>query len=289
MRLFVERVRDVQPGFELTSENAAAVAELCRRLDGLPLALELAAAWMRLLTPEQMLDRLYERAGAPGCPGRPARPAADADRHHPVELRPAARTGAGSCWPGCRCSPPRSPPTPPRRSAARTAATRWRTFRRCSTTAWSARPNVPTGNGRSGCSTRSAGSRPRSWRTPARRSATWSAICSASWKPPAPRHGSQDRDMRRLDSEQPNLRVVLRWIARDGRAVRTSCCGLSAMSGSGCWSAGTCGGPPTLWQQIELTAGRRAAHRQRPDGAVLADGLRLVNEGELRRGRLADR
>ena len=50
MRLFVERVRDVQPEFELTSENAPAVGELCRRLDGLPLALELAAAWMRLLT-----------------------------------------------------------------------------------------------------------------------------------------------------------------------------------------------------------------------------------------------
>ncbi len=50
VRLFVERVRDVQPEFELTSENAPAVGELCRRLDGLPLALELAAAWMRLLT-----------------------------------------------------------------------------------------------------------------------------------------------------------------------------------------------------------------------------------------------
>jgi predicted ATPase len=74
VRLFVERVRDVQPGFELTSENASAVAELCRRLDGLPLALELAAAWMRLLTPQQMLARLYERLDRPGAladlPGR---------------------------------------------------------------------------------------------------------------------------------------------------------------------------------------------------------------------------
>jgi predicted ATPase len=65
--LLVERVSDVQPGFELTSENAAAVAELCRRLDGLPLALELAAAWMRLLTPEQMLARLGERLERPGA------------------------------------------------------------------------------------------------------------------------------------------------------------------------------------------------------------------------------
>jgi len=66
VRLFVDRVRDVSPGFELTNGNAAAVAELCRRLDGLPLALELAAGWMRLLTPEQMLQRLDERMERPG-------------------------------------------------------------------------------------------------------------------------------------------------------------------------------------------------------------------------------
>jgi len=73
-RLFTERMRDVQPGFGLTSGNSAAVAELCRRLDGLPLALELAAASMRLLTPEQMLKQLYERLDWPGAladlPGR---------------------------------------------------------------------------------------------------------------------------------------------------------------------------------------------------------------------------
>jgi predicted ATPase len=67
VRLFVELVRDVQPEFELTSENAPAVGELCRRLDGLPLALELAAAWMRLLTPQQVLARLYERLDRPGA------------------------------------------------------------------------------------------------------------------------------------------------------------------------------------------------------------------------------
>jgi predicted ATPase len=67
VQLFVARVRDVRPDFMLTDENAVAVAELCRRLDGLPLALELAAAWMRLLTPEQMLQRLYERLERPGA------------------------------------------------------------------------------------------------------------------------------------------------------------------------------------------------------------------------------
>jgi hypothetical protein len=67
IRLFIERVRDVRPGFELTRQNAAVVAELCRRLDGLPLALELAAAWMRLLGPEQVLKRLDEQLARPGA------------------------------------------------------------------------------------------------------------------------------------------------------------------------------------------------------------------------------
>jgi predicted ATPase/DNA-binding SARP family transcriptional activator len=66
VRLFAERVRDTQPRFELTSENGAAVAELCPRLDGLPLALELAAASMRLCTPERVLGQLYDRLASPG-------------------------------------------------------------------------------------------------------------------------------------------------------------------------------------------------------------------------------
>lgn len=61
VRLFCDRGRDVQPDFTLTTENAAAVAELCRRLDGLPLALELAAAQLRLFTPQVLLTRLDRR------------------------------------------------------------------------------------------------------------------------------------------------------------------------------------------------------------------------------------
>ena len=58
VRLFVERARGVAPGFALTQANAAAVAAICRRLDGLPLALELAAARARLLSPTELLVRL---------------------------------------------------------------------------------------------------------------------------------------------------------------------------------------------------------------------------------------
>ncbi|HET7696350.1 MAG TPA: helix-turn-helix domain-containing protein [Vicinamibacterales bacterium] len=60
VRLFVERVRDVQSGFRLTPENGAVVAAVCRRLDTLPLALELAAPWMKTLTPEELLRRLEQ-------------------------------------------------------------------------------------------------------------------------------------------------------------------------------------------------------------------------------------
>jgi predicted ATPase/DNA-binding XRE family transcriptional regulator len=58
VRLFVERVRDVQPDFRLTSANGPTVAAICRRLDALPLALELAAPWIKVLTAEVLLHRL---------------------------------------------------------------------------------------------------------------------------------------------------------------------------------------------------------------------------------------
>jgi predicted ATPase/class 3 adenylate cyclase len=59
--LFVERARAVKPDFEVTNESAPAVAEICVRLDGLPLAIELAAARIKMLPPKAMLQRLSSR------------------------------------------------------------------------------------------------------------------------------------------------------------------------------------------------------------------------------------
>jgi predicted ATPase/DNA-binding CsgD family transcriptional regulator len=63
VRLFTERAAAASGSFELTTSNQAAVVDLCRRLDGLPLAIELAAVRTRALTAEEILDRLTDRFG----------------------------------------------------------------------------------------------------------------------------------------------------------------------------------------------------------------------------------
>jgi predicted ATPase/DNA-binding XRE family transcriptional regulator len=70
VRLFLERVRAVQPGFRLTSDNGPTVTAICRRLDALPLALELAAPWLKVLTPEGLLRRLEHDVLLPSAASR---------------------------------------------------------------------------------------------------------------------------------------------------------------------------------------------------------------------------
>ena len=72
IRLFVERARAAQPGFALDEGNVSTVVEICQHLDGLPLAIELAAARVRLLSPTALLSRLDHRLDLLGAGPRDA-------------------------------------------------------------------------------------------------------------------------------------------------------------------------------------------------------------------------
>ena len=79
VQLYLDRARAVRPDFSLTPENAPSVAAICRLLDGSPLALELAASWVRLLPPRAMWERLTRQSGMTALESRHADTPA---RHH---------------------------------------------------------------------------------------------------------------------------------------------------------------------------------------------------------------
>src|SRR5205085_2461966 len=107
VELFMERARAADPAIALTPSNGRSLAEICRTLDGLPLALELAAPWGRAFPPDALLVQLRRRPPSPpvgGTRGPTARGSA-------CSRRPAR--SAARCWTrAARRRRPRAP-TPP--------------------------------------------------------------------------------------------------------------------------------------------------------------------------------
>ena len=127
VELFADRARAIDPRFTMDEDAAASVAAVCARLDGLPLAIELAAARTRLFTPAALLDRLEQQVARPrrGTGGR-ARPAAHPARHDRLELRPADRgRAAGVHRRRCVLGRVRRPMPPKRSRATRPCSEPW--------------------------------------------------------------------------------------------------------------------------------------------------------------------
>ena len=225
VRLFVDRAQDVQPGFTLTSGNAAAVAELCRRLDGLPLALELAAASMRLLTPDQILARLPGPLEHPGAvadlPGRqqtltstirwsydllPA-PARQMLARLSVFAAPFTTTAAG------QVAGPDAGDAVQDDAVQDDAVQDLATLLDHSMISPADRADGQQAFRLLGPIRRFAAAQ---LADPGQTLSQLERYLLGVLDDASPQYGSQDRDMRRLDSEQPNLHAVLAWIA-DGR------------------------------------------------------------------------
>ena len=278
VRLFAERVRDVQPGFVLTSGNAAAVAELCRRLDGLPLALELAAASMRLLTPEQMLNQLYERLERPGSladlPGRQQTLTHTIEWSYDLLPAPAQQLLA-------RLSVFAAPFTA---EAAEAVSGRdgagtiegLSTLLEHSMVSSAERPDGERAFRLLGPIRRFAAARLENAGEPL--SGLESHLLDVL-KAAGARHGSQDRDMRRLDSEQLNLQVVLSWAALEGRPPGPL---LRAIGDVWVWLLvrGHLRRTSGLWQQIESLPqdGLRTERDRMARSWLMACGL--LNDGD---------
>jgi predicted ATPase/DNA-binding SARP family transcriptional activator len=278
VRLFTERVRDGQPGFELTCGNAAAVAELCRTLDGLPLALELAAASMRVLTPEQMLEQLYERLDRPGSladlPGRQQTLTHTIGWSYDLLPGPAQRLLA-------RLSVFAAPFTA--EAAEAVSGQEGAGAIEALSTLLDHSMVSPA--------ERADGERGFRLLVPIRRFAAARLDDAAEpfgglenhlldlLKAAGVRHGSQDQEMRRLDSEQLNLQAVLRWAAREGRPTGPL---LRSLGDVWVWLLvrGHLRRTSGLWQQIEALPqdGLRTEEDEMARSWLMA--CRLLNDGE---------
>ncbi len=102
VRLFADRAAAVSPGFAVTAGNVEPVVRTCRALDGMPLAIELAAARLRAMTPAQVADRLDDRFRLLTAGSRTAMPRHRTPRGRRVGLGPPERARTDALAPPCR-------------------------------------------------------------------------------------------------------------------------------------------------------------------------------------------
>jgi non-specific serine/threonine protein kinase len=125
VQLFVQLAQDAQPGFVLSEATAAGVAAICRRLDGLPLAIELAAARLNVLSLEDLLARLDDRFRLPGAPGTAPTPTISRCRRRWTGAMGCSTPASRRCCAGWRCSQAAGSWRRRRRSAQGRRRRRW--------------------------------------------------------------------------------------------------------------------------------------------------------------------
>ena len=237
VHLFVERAKAVDSGFALTEGNAPAVARLCAKLDGIPLALELAAARTRVLTVEQISEKLQDPLGLLTTGSRTAAAAPpDAPGDPPVELRVARRAGAGVARAAFGVRGGLGLWRRPKRSGAGGSGGLGTAYLTCSRCSWTNRSLWRRGGWRgrfcaTGCWSPLGSSRAKSSKRAMRRPRSGGATPSTTW--PSPREPSpsllgpdQGLWLGRLRTEFGNLRGALSWSLEpddDSRRARAGC------------------------------------------------------------------
>ncbi|MFC7614017.1 ATP-binding protein [Actinokineospora soli] len=258
VRLFAERAGSVWPSFRITEDNAPDLVRLCRRLDGLPLAIELAAARVRSLTPRQIVDRM---GASPTLLVSRTRTGPQRQQ----TLRGAIEWSHGLCspaeqalWGRCRSSRDRSTSTPPSSCApTSTASPPW------STACWRSPCCCAPTTAATACWSRCASSAPTSSPAPAtgpRSSAGTATGSRGSSSPPTPRGSARRRGRGSSACAASTPTSGPLWTGRSPNpARRARRCGWPRWSRS----TGCCTAP---WPRPGCGCAARSPPRPRPPG-----------------------